>query len=88
MSDPYSRIREVWQGGDLPNNAEILEAAERYRELCLTKYADDMSDFTIGRKIGYVEGLGLVVATTARDCWAPLFRRPIDPADYKRQGNA
>jgi hypothetical protein len=88
MGDPFNSIREVWQGSDLPNNAEILEAVERYRELCLTKHADDVSDFTIGTEMGYLEGLAFIIATTSRDCWAPLFRRPIDPQDYKRQRHA
>ena len=83
----YDRIRACWQGTDLPNNAEILEAAERYRDECETKYDKDISPFTIGRQIGWIEGLSYVVARSPRDCWAHLFKRPMDASQWKRQGS-
>jgi hypothetical protein len=73
----YERIRDVWQGGDLPNNSEIIEAAERYRERANYYRASDGN---------WIEGLALLIARSPRSVWAPLFGRPIDPADYKRQG--
>ena len=87
MPGPYDSIRENWQGGDLPNNAEILEAAERYREECEAHHGGDQTVFTIGRTLGWVEGLSYLIARSPRDCWAHLFCRPVDASQWKRQGS-
>jgi hypothetical protein len=76
--NPYDRIRDVWQGGDLPNNSEILEAAERYR--------DRADYYGASLKQSPIEGLAFLIARSPREVWAPLFGRPVNPADYKRQG--
>lgn len=80
----YDDIRNTWQGHDLPNNSEILEAAERYREQC--QQHPNYHGLPIGHGRNWVEGLATMIARSPREFWAPLFNRPVDPSDYKRQG--
>lgn len=77
MTNPFDGIRECWRGTDLPSNDEICAAIERYQIECEGKFRADFGPYTVGRLIGYAEGLAIVVATTSRDCWAHLFKRPV-----------
>ena len=78
MVNPFDGIRECWRGFDLPDNDEICAAIERYQDECEGKYRNDCSPYTIGRLVGYAQGLNIVVATTSRDCWSHLFKRSSD----------
>ena len=79
----YENIKQAWQGPDLPNNSEILEAAERYRAQC--EKAPGYYGLPTG-SMSWVDCLAILVARSPREVWAPLFNRPVDVSEFKRQG--